>query len=123
MEEIDYEDWLIEKSEIDGFCELDEYLKKAIYETELGFTDGEELTLYEIDANFHRIIFQWTGYEKEVGRMEKDFEESTVYAGNYLFDDVNVLNETLDEWAKELEIDWTLEILYYKNHYYQYSLL
>ena len=118
MGEIDYEDWLIEKSEIDGFCELEEYLKKAIYETELGFTDGEELTLYEIDANLHRIIFEWTGYEKELARMEKDFEESTAFAGNYLIHYDYVFKDTLDEWAQELHIDWELEILGYKDSYY-----
>ena len=111
MEEVDYDDWLIEKSEISGFDELDEYLKKAIYETELGFTDEEELKLYEINHSTNTIIFDWTGYKNESERLNQAMEETGCVQGGGLIYHDYILKEELMDWAQEFYTDWKFEMI------------
>ena len=101
MVEIDYEDWLIEKSEISGFDDLDEDVKEAIYETELGFTGSEGLILYQINPKYNIIYFCWVG-ENE---LYTEWDDGTI-VGKY----ENLLEEYLKEWAEEFHLDWKFAI-------------
>ena len=108
MTEIDYEDWLIEKSEISGFDDLEEYEKEAIYEVEMGFTDEEELVLYGINYSTHTIFFYWNGHQKEDERIIEIVDSTGCYPGYIERDDV--LKEELADFAHELNVDWKFSI-------------
>lgn len=108
MEEIDYEDWLIEKSGISGFDDLEEYEKEAIYEVEIGFRDEEGLVLYSINYSTHTIYFYWYGLEKEDERIA-EITESTGFAQENIERD-DVLKEELADFAHELNLDWKFAI-------------
>lgn len=108
MGEIDYDDWLEEKSRVSGFDDLEEYVKEAIYETELGFTDEDGLRLYEINYNTNSIVFHWYGQLKEIERID-EITESTGFGQENIERD-NVLKEELADWAEELDIGWKFTI-------------
>ena len=108
MTEIDYEDWLIEKSEIFGFDDLKEYEKEAIYEVEIGFTDEDGLRLNSINHATHTIFFYWYGYRKEFERIKEISDSTGFYPGDIRRDEV--LKEELADFAHELNVYWKFAI-------------
>ena len=74
MKEKDYNKWLEAKSEVEHFNELDDDVKKMIYDIEQSFYDGpEEINLEDIIIEKKEVYFYWVGFEKEVERIQEDY--------------------------------------------------
>ena len=74
MKEKDYNKWVKAKSEVEHFNELDEDVKKVIYDIEQTFEDADEIELEEINIKDKEAYFHWIGFEKEVELVKEDYD-------------------------------------------------
>ena len=81
MKEENYEKWLKAKSEVEHFDELNDEVKKTIYDIEQGLEDEWEVELDTVLIEEQEICFDWIGFEKEVERLqhECDYDEEKAY--------------------------------------------
>ena len=106
MKEENYEKWLESKSEIEHFNKLDENVKEIIYDIEQTFVDEEEIELSDIIIEKKEVYFYWTGFEKEVERVQEDYgcdeEEAERIADSIRHDQ---LAESLNDYTYNFN-DW-----------------
>ena len=107
MKEKDYNKWLEAKSEVEHFDELDDDVKKMIYEIEQCFCDeDEEINLQEIIIEEKEAYFEWTGFEKTVESVKEDYgcdEGEAERIADYrvkdnLIDSVNDFTQHFHDW-------------------------
>ena len=89
MFEKDFDNWLKSKNEIEFFEELDESVKKGVYNAEQKLVDHEEINLVKIDKYLpdennseieYELYFDWIGYNKEIERAMDEENWSRSYA-------------------------------------------
>lgn len=98
MFEKNFDKWVESKNKIEFFEELDESVKKGVYDAEQKLIDNEEINLVKIDKYLpdddnseieYELYFDWIGYNKEIEmameeeNWSRDYAKEIVDRGGY----------------------------------------